>query len=85
MIDYLYGYDPNASTQTTIVENLGWRPLNSFGSIFPSVMKTFPKQMFALVKKRLKTFPLRTLQGTALFALPARVALIIGGKVFEDP
>ena len=61
----------NHQISTTIVENLGSWPLNSFGSIVPSVIKTFPKQMFALGKEPLENFPFRKpKKGSALFALP---------------
>ena len=60
----------NSHIQTNIVENLGSWPLNSFGSTFPSIVGSFPKQMFALVKIRQKTFLLLTLRGTIMFALP---------------
>ena len=67
----------NSQIQTNIVENLGWRPLNSFGSTFPSAIKTFPKQMFALGKELLENFPFRqTKKGSAMFALPFEGSVI---------
>ena len=61
----------NSQIQTTIVEKSGWRPLISFGSTFPSAIKTFPKQMFALVKDPFSNFPFRkTKEGSTVFVLP---------------
>ena len=67
----------NSQIQTNIVEKSGWRSLISFGSIFPSTIKTFPKQMFALGKELLENFPFRQAKkGSALFTLPFEGSLI---------
>ena len=61
-------------SKTTVVENLGWRPLNSFGSIIPSIDESYKKQMFALVQNPCVNFPFRQMNaGSTMLALPARV------------
>ena len=47
----------NRQIQTNIVENLGWRPLNSFGSTFPSIVGAFPCRCSHSAKFDYQTFP----------------------------